>query len=73
MPNSLLVEAVWSAPPHCLGPGRARWRLHSFCRFDAPCSIASHPRSKARPIKAVSGTLGRRQPVCIALGFDPKR
>ena len=55
MPNSLLVEAVWSAPPLCLGPGRARWKVHSFCRFDAPCGIASHPRLQGSPGKGRMG------------------
>ena len=70
--HSLLVEAVWSAPPLCLGPGRARWRIHSCCRFNAPCSIASHPRSKARPVKAVWCVASRRQPVCSAPSFGFK-
>ena len=67
----LIVEAVWSAPPLCLGPGRAHWKVRSFCRFDALAALPATPAYKARPVKAVSGTQARRQPVCSTQCFNP--
>ena len=51
----LIGEAVWSTPPQCLGPGRARWKVRSRCDSGAPCSIASRPRLQGPPGKGRTG------------------
>ena len=64
---------VERTPAHCLGPWRARWRLHNllFC-WCALQHCQPTPACKARPIKAVRGMATRRQPVCSARSFGFK-